>query len=85
MLQVSVALLKSMTGDVTHQNMTNLSGTALSFTFTNLMVFSNYQLNVTAYTKVGPGPAASLMLMTSPDGKLYKLLFTCVIYHYNAF
>jgi len=78
-LQVSIALLSSMTDEIDDQNMTNISGTMLSFTFTNLMVSSNYQLNVTAYTIVGPGPAASLVLMTSPGGMLYKLLCTCLM------
>jgi len=68
--QVSIAL----TAEMTNRNMTNISATDdTTFTFTDLMLFSGYQLNIMAFTRVGQGSVASLTVMTLPDGEPHNI------------
>jgi len=62
-----------VTGEMTAPNMTSISATdETMFTFTDLILFSDYQLNVMAYTRMGPGPVANLLVKTLPGGEPHK-------------
>jgi len=68
--QVSIAL----TAEMSNRNMANISATDdTAFTFTDLILFSDYQLNVVAYTRVGSGPGANLIVKTLPDGEPHMI------------
>ena len=68
--QVSIAL----TAEMTSSNMTNISATDdTTLTFTDLILFSDYQLSIMAHTRVGSGPGANLLVKTLPGGEPHKI------------